>query len=94
MTLNRWHPSLLGASFKLVVPLNLDNLTGVSAQDAEELTMYDELGAGLGSLCAISEGREAAMPFYPAEKPLDAYNAAILDAVSVRVGKEGLGIRD
>lgn len=94
VTLNRCHPSLTGACFKLVVPLSLDHLTGLSAEDAEELTMYDELGAGMGSQCAISEGREAAMPFYPGEKPIDAYNAAILDAVSVRVGKEGLGIRD
>jgi len=93
VTLNRWHPSLAGASFKLAVPLGLDNLTGVSQEDAEELTVFDELGAGMGSLLAISEGREAAMPFYPGEKPIDAYNAAILDAVSVKMGKEGWGDR-
>ena len=41
--------------------------------------MLDELGAGIGSRIAISEGREAAMPFHPEIKPVDAYNAAILD---------------
>ena len=41
--------------------------------------MYDDLGAGIGSRIAISEGGEAAQPFHPECKPIDAYNAAILD---------------
>ena len=45
----------------------------------EEIAVFDELGAGIGSRIAISEGREAAMPFHPEIKPVDAYNAAILD---------------
>ena len=45
--------------------------------------MFDELGAGLGCRIAISEGGEAAQPFYPELKPVDAYNAAILDNVSI-----------
>ena len=46
--------------------------------------MFDELGAGVGSRIAISEGREAAMPFHPEVKPIDAYNAAILDTLRLR----------
>jgi hypothetical protein len=35
-------------------------------------------------LIAFTESREAAMPFYPEKRvPLDAYNAAILDAAVV-----------
>ncbi len=86
VTLNRRHPSLAGARFKLVVPLGLGNLTAERAESdepAEELTVFDELGAGMGSRIAISEGAEAAMPFYPEKKPIDAYNAAILDTVNV-----------
>ncbi|MHB1037197.1 MAG: EutN/CcmL family microcompartment protein [Pirellulales bacterium] len=79
VTLSRWHPSLTGARYRLVVPLNLDNLTGGSTERAEEFVVYDELGPGNGSLIAISEGREAAQPFHPDVKPVDAYNAAILD---------------
>jgi ethanolamine utilization protein EutN len=45
--------------------------------------VYDELGAGLGSLIAVSEGREAAQPFGPEGKPIDAYNAAILDHIDL-----------
>ena len=84
VTLNRSHPSLRGARFKLAVPLSLANLAGQSAERAEELTVYDELGAGIGSWIAVSEGREAAQPFHPDVKPIDAYNAAILDSVQVR----------
>jgi len=84
VTLNRCHPSLTGGRFKLVVPLSLDNLTGRSQEQAEELTVYDELGAGIGSRIALSEGREAAVPFHPEVKPIDAYNAAILDSVFVK----------
>jgi len=44
---------------------------------------FDDLGAGVGSLIAFSEGREAAQPFDPGMMPIDAYNAAILDSVTV-----------
>ena len=83
VTLNRWHPSLAGGRLKLVVPLSLADLLGEAGEPAEEIAVYDELGAGVGSRIAISEGREAAMPFYPDVKPVDAYNAAILDHVTI-----------
>lgn len=85
VTLNRYHPSLTGGRFKLTVPLSLDDLAGQGGEPAEELVVYDELGAGIGSRIAISEGREAAMPFHPNAKPIDAYNAAILDAIHIRL---------
>ena len=49
----------------------------------ESLVVLDELGAGKGQLIAVSEGREAAMPFHPDRRPVDAYNVAILDRLSV-----------
>jgi ethanolamine utilization protein EutN len=88
VTLNREHPSLTGARYKLVVPLSLDNLTGKSQPAADEFAVYDDLGAGIGHLIAISEGAEAAQPFYPQIKPIDAYNAAILDNVNIHFPKE------
>ncbi|HEV7222037.1 MAG TPA: EutN/CcmL family microcompartment protein [Pirellulales bacterium] len=84
VTLNRSHPSLLGATYKLAAPMTLDELAKDLEPAAEALVVYDELGAGLGSLIAISEGGEAAQPFYPDQKPVDAYNAAILDKVEVK----------
>jgi microcompartment protein CcmK/EutM len=83
VTLNRAHPSLLGAAFRLAIPLSLEALTGDSAARGEELVVYDELGAGVGSRIAFSEGGEAAQPFLPELKPVDAYNAAILDDIQL-----------
>lgn len=83
VTLNRAHPTLKGGRLKLVVPLSLENLQGTSKKRAEALVVFDDLGAGVGSLIAFSEGREAAQPFDPGMMPIDAYNAAILDSVTV-----------
>jgi microcompartment protein CcmK/EutM len=47
----------------------------------ESLVVFDELGAHAGQLIAVSEGREACMPFHPVRVPIDAYNAAILDTL-------------
>ncbi len=88
VTLNRTHPSVVGATWKLVVPLSWDNLLGKSAAPVEEVVVFDELGAGLGSRIALSEGREAAMPFYPEVKPIDACNAAILDTFTVDIPED------
>ncbi len=81
VTLSRMHPTLRGASLKLVRPLNWPNLAGDEEPRLEEIVAYDVLGAGLGCRIALSEGREAAMPFHPDPIPLDAYNAAILDSL-------------
>jgi ethanolamine utilization protein EutN len=81
VTLSRWHASLAGGRYKLAVPLSLDNLTGAKPPSAEPVVVYDELNPGEGSLIAFSEGAEAAQPFRPDQKPIDAYNAAILDNI-------------
>ncbi len=83
VTLSRAHPAMTGASYRLAAPLSLATLRGESAEEAEALVVYDELGAGIGSVIAISEGGEAAQPFRPHDKPVDAYNAAILDSIDL-----------
>ncbi len=85
VTLSRSHASLKGAAYRLAVPQSLGNLTGQSREQAEELVVYDELGAGLNSTIAISEGGEAAQPFRPELKPIDAYNAAIIDHLEIEI---------
>lgn len=84
VTLNRCLPSFVGARLRLVVPLSLANLSGDEPPQAEPLVAWDELGAGIGSQIAVSEGPEAAQPFLPEIKPVDAYNAAILDDVEIQ----------
>lgn len=82
VTLNHCLPSFRGGSLRVVRPLNLANLQG-SPETADPLVAWDELGAGAGSLIALSEGGEAAQPFRPHLKPVDAYNAAILDQLDL-----------
>jgi ethanolamine utilization protein EutN len=83
VTLSQVHPALTGARLKLVEPLGPAGLAGRDETPSETLVVYDDLGAGYGSLIAVSEGGEAAQPFRPELKPVDAYNAAILDRVDV-----------
>ena len=83
VTLARCHPSLKSAVWKLAVPLMHEGLLGSASGRTEPIVIYDELSAGVGSLMAVSESAEAAAPFHPETKPIDAYNAAILDEVNV-----------
>jgi microcompartment protein CcmK/EutM len=82
VTLSRCHPSLVGYRWVVAVPFSLKALRA-ERPDGEDFVVLDELGAGLGQRIAVSEGAEAAQPFHPAKKPVDAYCACILDSVSV-----------
>lgn len=84
VTLAKAHPSLAGGAWRVCLPLDRQALAGTGSAKEEPFVTYDELGAGLGSLIAVSEGAEASAPFHPNQKPIDAYNAAILDVVDVR----------
>ena len=83
ITLSKWHPSVSGATWKIVVPLDLPALQGADSGRGEPFVLFDELGSGDGSLIAVSEGAEASAPFYPEQRPLDAYCAALLDTVEI-----------
>ena len=83
VTLNRCLESFQGASLRLVAPLSLAELQGDEPQ-ADEMVVWDDNGAGVGSLIAMSEGGEASQPFRPAEKPVDAYASAILDEINLK----------
>lgn len=83
VTLSKCHPGLTGATWKVAVPLMHDGLLGKESGRTEPIVVFDELGAGSGHLMAVSESAEAAAPFHPQTKPIDAYNAAILDHVNV-----------
>ena len=83
VTLTRAHPSLAGACWRIVVPFSLEALKR-GAPDGEDLVIYDSLGAGVGSRVGFSEGGEAAAPFYPEKKPVDAYCACILDQLTIK----------
>ena len=81
VTLSRCHPTFDGATLKLAVPLSLDELRDNRPPADDPLVVYDEFSAGLGSHIMLSEGGEAAQPFKPHWKPVDAYNAGLLDEI-------------
>ena len=83
VTLNRCHPSLRGATWRIVTALDRNGLTDDAAGRGEPFVVFDELGAGEGSLVGISEGAEASAPFHPNVKAIDGYAAAIFDHIEV-----------
>lgn len=82
VTLSRAHPSFRGSSLKATLPYG-DELLGRKATDLDLTIVWDDLGAAEGSIIAVSDGAEAAQAFKPAQKPVDAYNAAILDEINL-----------
>jgi len=84
VTLSQSYETLAGGRFLIVAIQDRFSLSGNARKTSEYLVSYDHLGAREGDMIAISESREACMPFYPEKVvPLDAYNAAILDRVQV-----------
>jgi microcompartment protein CcmK/EutM len=83
VTLSRVHPSLVGARWLIAVPFSLKALK-LGSPDGEDLVIYDDLGAGGGSRIGFSEGGEAAAPFHPEKKPVDAYCACIIDQLNIK----------
>jgi microcompartment protein CcmK/EutM len=91
VTLSKKDPNLKAGSLLLVDVLDRAAIAqwplpkGHKVNMPESLVVFDELGAGMGQLIAVSEGREACMPFHPSPVPLDAYCSAILDSVQITV---------
>ena len=83
VVLSKVNPHVAHSTWLIGVPLNHAGLNGDPAGRGEPLVMLDERGAGNGSIVAFSEGGEAAAPFHPDEKPIDAYCSAILDNLDV-----------
>jgi microcompartment protein CcmK/EutM len=84
VTLSRCHPTITGYRWIIGVPFSLTALKANAAPDGEDFVILDELAAGFGQKIGVSEGVEAMMPFHPNRKPIDAYNACILDTISVK----------
>jgi ethanolamine utilization protein EutN len=84
VTLSRFHSSVAGSRWVIGVPFSLKALQEDQPPDGEDLVIFDELGAGNGNRIGFSEGGEAAVPFLPDRKPVDAYCASILDYVSLK----------
>jgi ethanolamine utilization protein EutN len=82
VTLSRVHPTLVGARWLIGVPFSLGALRQ-GKPDGEDLVIFDQLGAGAGTRIGFGEGGEAAAPFLPEKKPVDAYCACLLDQLVI-----------
>jgi microcompartment protein CcmK/EutM len=82
VTLVEPHPTMRGGALRLVIPLATADLARGDGP-AEPLVAWDDLNAGDGQLVAFSEGGEAAQPFRPLDKPIDAFIAALIDKLDV-----------
>ena len=79
VTLSRFHPGM--AASKLRVVEIVDSIDKLETQPlgGETIVAWDLCGTGMGDLVALAEGPEAAQPFRPDVKPLDASIVALLD---------------
>jgi ethanolamine utilization protein EutN len=84
VTLSRVHPSLVGFRWIIGVPFSLKALSENLPPDGEDVVIYDDLGAGNGQRIGFSEGGEAAVPFLPEKKAVDAFCACSIDQLSVK----------
>jgi ethanolamine utilization protein EutN len=82
LTLSIADEKLIGGRLLIVQPYDPESLRRNEPGTSEPLVVYDELGAGLGERVGFSEGREAAMPFYPDPVAIDSYVACLLDEVT------------
>lgn len=76
--------SFQGKRLIVLEPVTMENLRAKNGKGGgKALIAVDELGAHEGQLVAFTEGREAANPFWPANVPVDASCAMIVDAVDM-----------
>lgn len=83
VTLARSHPTYRGGQFRIVQAAGDELLSRPESAEPDMLVAWDDRGAGIGSLVAVSDGGEAAQAFRPELKPVDAYVSAILDSVII-----------
>lgn len=83
VTLSRAHPSFRGGRLMVAHSISHELMGKGIPSEQEMVVVWDELGASPGTVIAVSDGAEAAAAFKPELKPVDAYNAAIIDTFQV-----------
>lgn len=83
VTLSRCHPDYVGGRLLVTESVGATLIGGPAAKEPDLVVVWDDLGAGIGAQIAVSDGAEAAQPFRPALKAVDAYCTAILDTIHI-----------
>ena len=82
VTLSRPHPSLTGFRFVIGVPFSAGALRAKTPPDGDDVVIYDDLGARVGSRVAFSESGEAAAGVRVDHDPeADSTAAVVVDCV-------------
>ncbi len=84
ITLTHQEPVYNGGRLLIVQPWTRAQFAGAKVPPlpaGSSVIVYDELGAGQGSVIGFTEGAEAAQPF-TGDAPVDAYCACLVDTVS------------
>lgn len=84
VTLSRAHPGMQGATLRCVEVLGSIDQIDTVPLGGETVVAWDVCGAGDGDLVALAEGPEAAQPFRPKVKPIDASIVALIDQVDLK----------
>ena len=83
VTLAKSHPAMANAVLRLVEVVDSIDRINTQPLGGDMIACWDLCGTGLGDLVALAEGPEAAQPFKPDIKPLDASIVALLDEVDL-----------
>lgn len=86
VSLVKQHATLTGRRWVIAQPYGLNQALTDAESDAEEIVAIDDLGASPYGLVGIAEGAEAANPYLPQKKPVDAYVACLIDQLEVDAG--------
>lgn len=84
VTLSRMHPAMQGATLRCIETVESIDRIDVQPLGGETVVAWDVCGAGDGDLVALAEGPEAAQPFRPKVKPIDASIVALIDQVDLK----------
>ncbi len=82
VTLSVADPKFIGKPLAIVQPHNPQSLRANGMGSGEVVVCIDELNCRVGDRVGFSEGREAAMPWYPDNVAVDAYVGCLLDDVT------------
>ena len=87
VVLNPVIPELKGVRLVVVQPVGSEDLQAANGKaSGKALVAVDALGAAVGQMVGVTEGREAANPFWPGHTPVDAYCALIVKHLAFQSG--------
>ena len=85
VVLSRSVEALKGIRLLVVEPVTAENLAaGNNEGGGKALIVADHLAPARGQSIALTEGREAANPYWPLNVPVDAISALIVESVDFR----------